>query len=183
MAVTIAFVGGRPAMISAATGAIALVIAPLVKSHGVDYFIAAVILAGIFQIILGVSGVAKLMRFIPRSVMVGFVNALAILIFMSQVPELIGVPWLVYPLMALGLLIVFGLPKLTNVVPAPLVAIVVLTLIAVLASVAVPTVGDKGELPEACRRCSSRTCRSPSRPCRSSSPSPSPWPSSACSNP
>ncbi|MGO4192661.1 SulP family inorganic anion transporter [Arthrobacter sp. YAF17] len=148
MAVTIAFVGGRPAMISAATGAIALVIAPLVKSHGVDYFIAAVILAGIFQIILGLSGVAKLMRFIPRSVMVGFVNALAILIFMSQVPELIGVPWLVYPLVALALVIVFGLPKLTNVVPAPLVAIVVLTLITVLASVAVPTVGDKGDLPE-----------------------------------
>ncbi|MFJ6284359.1 SulP family inorganic anion transporter [Pseudarthrobacter oxydans] len=148
MAVTIAFVGGRPAMISAATGAIALVIAPLVKSHGVDYFIAAVILGGIFQVILGLSGVAKLMRFIPRSVMVGFVNALAILIFMSQVPELIGVPWLVYPLAALALVIVFGLPKLTNAVPAPLVAIVVLTLITVLASIAVPTVGDKGELPE-----------------------------------
>jgi SulP family sulfate permease len=148
MAVTIAFVGGRPAMISAATGAIALVIAPLVKSHGVDYFIAAVILAGIFQIILGLSGVAKLMRFIPRSVMVGFVNALAILIFLSQVPELINVPWLVYPLVALALLIVFGLPKLTKAVPAPLVAIVVLTLITVFASVAVPTVGDKGELPE-----------------------------------
>ncbi len=148
MAVTIAFVGGRPAMISAATGAIALVIAPLVASHGVDYFIAAVILAGIFQVILGVSGVAKLMRFIPRSVMVGFVNALAILIFMSQVPELLSVPWLVYPLVALGLVIVFGLPKLTKAVPAPLVAIVVLTLITVTAAVAVPTVGDKGELPE-----------------------------------
>ncbi len=148
MAVTIAFVGGRPAMISAATGAIALVIAPLVKSHGVDYFVAAVILAGVLQIVLGVSGVAKLMRFIPRSVMVGFVNALAILIFMSQVPELLGVPWLVYPLAALGLLIVFGLPKLTTAIPAPLVAIVVLTLITVFASVAVPTVGDKGELPD-----------------------------------
>ena len=148
MAVTIAFVGGRPAMISAATGAIALVIAPLVKSHGVDYFIAAVILAGVFQIILGLSGVAKLMRFIPRSVMVGFVNALAILIFMSQVPELINVPWPVYPLTALGLVIVFGLPKLTRAVPAPLVAIIVLTLITVFASVTVPTVGDKGDLPE-----------------------------------
>ena len=148
MAVTIAFVGGRPAMISAATGAVALVIAPLVKSHGVDYLVAAVILAGIFQIILGVSGVAKLMRFIPRSVMVGFVNALAILIFMSQVPELFGVPWLVYPLTALGLLIVFGLPKLTNVVPAPLVAIVALTLLTVFAGIAIPTVGDKGDLPE-----------------------------------
>ncbi|HBH57015.1 MAG TPA: sodium-independent anion transporter, partial [Arthrobacter bacterium] len=148
MAVTIAFVGGRPAMISAATGAIALVIAPLVKSHGVDYFVAAVILAGIFQVILGLSGIAKLMRFIPRSVMVGFVNALAILIFMSQVPELLGVPWLVYPLVALGLVIVFGLPKLTKAVPAPLVAIVVLTLITVFAAVAVPTVGDKGDLPD-----------------------------------
>jgi SulP family sulfate permease len=148
MAVTIAFVGGRPAMISAATGAVALVIAPLVKSHGVDYLIAAVILGGIFQIVLGLSGVAKLMRFIPRSVMVGFVNALAILIFMSQVPELLGVPWLVYPLVAFGLVIVFGLPKLTRAVPAPLVAIVVLTLITVLASVAVPTVGDKGDLPD-----------------------------------
>jgi SulP family sulfate permease len=148
MAVTIAFVGGRPAMISAATGAVALVIAPLVKSHGMDYFIATVIFAGVLQVILGVSGVAKLMRFIPRSVMVGFVNALAILIFMAQVPELINVPWLVYPLTALALLIVFGLPKITKAVPAPLVAIVVLTLITVLAAVAVPTVGDKGDLPE-----------------------------------
>jgi SulP family sulfate permease len=148
MAVTIAFVGGRPAMISAATGAVALVIAPLVKSHGLDYLVAAVMLAGILQVVLGLTGVAKLMRFIPRSVMVGFVNALAILVFLSQVPELIGVPWLVYPLTALGLLIVFGLPKLTVAIPAPLVAIVVLTLITVLAAVAVPTVGDKGALPE-----------------------------------
>lgn len=148
MAVSIAFLGGRPAMISAATGAIALVIAPLVRSHDVDYFIAAVILAGILQIILALLGVAKLMRFIPRQVMVGFVNALAILIFMSQVPELLGVAWMVYPLAALGLLIVFGLPKLTTAVPAPLVAIVVLTLITVFASITVPTVGDKGDLPE-----------------------------------
>ncbi|MFB9653314.1 SulP family inorganic anion transporter [Pseudarthrobacter oxydans] len=148
MAVTIAIVGGRPAMISAATGAVALVIAPLVKSHGVDYLVAAVVLAGAFQVILGVSGVTKLMRFIPRSVMVGFVNALAILVFMAQVPELLGVPWLVYPLLALALVIVFGLPRLTTSVSAPLVAIVVLTLITVLASLTVPTVGDKGELPD-----------------------------------
>ncbi|MDF2049307.1 SulP family inorganic anion transporter [Arthrobacter sp. Cr_A7] len=148
MAVTIAVVGGRPAMISAATGAVALVIAPLVKTHGVDYLVATVILAGIFQVILGLAGVAKLMRFIPRSVMVGFVNALAILVFMAQVPELLGVPWMVYPLTALALLIVFGLPRLTTVVPAPLVAIVVLTLITVFASITVPTVGDKGHLPE-----------------------------------
>ncbi|SLK00312.1 SulP family inorganic anion transporter [Arthrobacter sp. P2b] len=148
MAVTIAVVGGRPAMISAATGAVALVIAPLVKTHGVDYLVATVILAGIFQVILGLAGVAKLMRFIPRSVMVGFVNALAILVFMAQVPELLGVPWMVYPLTALALLIVFGLPRLTTAVPAPLVAIVVLTLITVFASITVPTVGDKGDLPE-----------------------------------
>jgi SulP family sulfate permease len=148
MAVSIAFLGGRPAMISAATGAVALVIAPLVASHGVDYFIAAVILGGAFQVLLGLAGVAKLMRFIPRSVMVGFVNALAILIFMSQVPELLGVPFLVYPMVAVGLLVVFGLPRLTSVVPAPLVAIVVLTVFAVLADALVPTVGDKGELPE-----------------------------------
>ncbi|MET1034636.1 MAG: SulP family inorganic anion transporter [Arthrobacter sp.] len=148
MAVTIAFVGGRPAMISAATGAVALVIAPLVASHGVDYFIASVLLGGALQIVLALAGVARLMRFIPRSVMVGFVNALAILIFMSQMPELVGVPWLVYPMAAVGLLIVFGLPRLTNAVPAPLVAIVVLTLFAVVARAGVPDVGDKGELPE-----------------------------------
>ena len=147
MAVTISLVGGRPAMISAATGAVALVIGPLVRSHGVDYLIATVILGGLFQVVLGLCGVAKLMRFVPRSVMVGFVNALAILIFMAQVPELLGVSWLVYPLLALGLAIVFGLPKLTTAVPAPLVAIVTLTLITVLAAVAVPTVGDKGQLP------------------------------------
>jgi SulP family sulfate permease len=148
MAVSIAFLGGRPAMISAATAATALVIAPLVESHGVDYFIAAVILAGIFQVILGVLGVAKLMRFIPRSVMVGFVNALGILIFTSQLPELIGVPWLVYPMVAVGLVIIYLLPRITKVVPAPLVAIVVLTLAAVIFAVNVPTVGGKGDLPE-----------------------------------
>ena len=148
MAVTIAFVGGRPAMISAATGAVALVIAPVVASHGVEYLVPTVILAGIFQILLALAGVAKLMRFIPRSVMVGFVNALAILVFSSQLPELIGVPWLVYPITAVGLVIVFGLPRLTTAVPAPLVAIVVLTVAAALAGWNVPTVGDKGELPE-----------------------------------
>ncbi|PMB96878.1 sodium-independent anion transporter [Brevibacterium luteolum] len=148
MAVTTAILGGRPAMISAATGAIALVIAPLVDSHGLDYFIAAVILAGVFQVILALVGAARLMRFIPRSVMVGFVNALAILIFISQVPELLGVPWLVYPLCLLGLVIVFVLPKFTSVVPAPLVAIVVLTLLVMVFAWDVPDVGDKGELPE-----------------------------------
>lgn len=148
MAVTVAILGGRPAMISAATGAVALVIAPLVASHGTDYFIATVILAGLIQVILALVGVARLMRFIPRQVMVGFVNALAILIFMAQVPELLDVPWLVYPLCLLGLIIVFVLPKFTSIVPAPLVAIVVLTLLVVLFAWDVPNVGDKGQLPE-----------------------------------
>ncbi len=147
MAVTIAFVGGRPAMISAATGAVALVIAPLVRDHGMDYFIAAVILAGVLQIALSLFGVARLMRFIPRSVMVGFVNALAVLIFMSQLPHLLGVPALVYPFVAAGLLIMVLLPKVTTAVPAPLVAIVVLTVAAVIFGVDLPTVGDQGELP------------------------------------
>jgi SulP family sulfate permease len=148
MAVSISFLGGRPAMISAATGAIALVIAPVARDYGLDYFIATVILAGVFQLVLGAVGVAKLMRFIPRSVMVGFVNSLAILIFLAQVPHMRDVPFAVFPLIALGLGIIFALPKLTDVVPAPLVAIVILTLITVTMAVAVPTVGDEGELPD-----------------------------------
>ncbi|MFE7765958.1 SulP family inorganic anion transporter [Streptomyces sp. NPDC057438] len=147
MAVTIAFVGGRRAMISAATGAVALVIAPLNREHGLGYLVAAVILAGVFQVILGALGVAKLMRFIPRSVMVGFVNSLAILIFMAQVPEMTDVPWLVYPLLAAGLALMVFFPKVTTVIPAPLVSIVILTVITVAAGIAVPTVGDKGDLP------------------------------------
>ncbi|MFD3354315.1 SulP family inorganic anion transporter [Streptomyces fradiae] len=147
MAVVISVVGGRKAMISAATGAIALVIAPLNREYGLGYLVAAVILGGLMQIVLGALGVAKLMRFIPRSVMVGFVNALAILIFMAQVPEMRDVPWIVYPLILAGLLMMVFFPKLTTVVPAPLVSIVVLTVITVGAGLAVPTVGDKGELP------------------------------------
>jgi SulP family sulfate permease len=147
MAISIAFLGGRPAMITAATGAIALVIAPVARDYGMDYFIATVLLAGVFQIVLAVLGVAKLMRFIPRSVMVGFVNALAILIFIAQVPHLLGVPWLVYPLVAGGLVIMVVMPRLTKVVPAPLVAIVLLTIVTVIFAVKVPTVGDQGELP------------------------------------
>ena len=148
MAVSIAFLGGRPAMITAATGAVALVIAPVARDYGMDYFIATVILAGIFQVFLGVLGVAKVMRFIPRSVMVGFVNALAILIFMAQLPHLLGVPFMVYPLVAVGLLIMVVMPRLTKVVPAPLVAIVLLTVVVVVTAVNVPTVGDQGELPK-----------------------------------
>ncbi len=147
MAVVISVVGGRRAMISAATGAVALVIAPLNRDHGLGYLIAAVILAGVFQIVLGALGVAKLMRFIPRSVMVGFVNSLAILIFMAQIPEMTDVPWPVYPLIIGGLALMVFLPKITTVVPAPLVSIVILTVITVGAAIAVPTVGDQGALP------------------------------------
>ncbi|WP_406120464.1 SulP family inorganic anion transporter [Streptomyces sp. NBC_00989] len=147
MAVTIAFVGGRPAMISAATGAVALVIGPLNREHGFGYLVGAVILAGGFQIVLGALGVAKLMRFVPRSVMVGFVNSLAILIFMAQVPELHDAPWAVYPLLAAGLALLVFFPKVTKAVPAPLVSIVILTAITLAAGIAVPTVGDKGDLP------------------------------------
>ncbi|GAA2906273.1 SulP family inorganic anion transporter [Streptomyces erythrogriseus] len=147
MAVVISIVGGRRAMISAATGAIALVVAPLNREHGLGYLVAAVILAGVFQVALGALGVAKLMRFIPRSVMVGFVNALAILIFMAQVPEMTDVPWPVYPLIIGGLALMVFFPKVTTMIPAPLVSIVILTVITVGAAVAVPTVGDKGALP------------------------------------
>ena len=148
MAVAIAFLGGRPAMITAATGAIALVIAPVAREYGMDYFIATVLLGGLIQIVLALLGVAKLMRFIPRSVMVGFVNALAILIFTSQFPQLIGVPWLVYPLVVVGLLVMYLMPRFTKVVPAPLVAIVLLTAAVVVFAWNVPNVGDQGELPQ-----------------------------------
>lgn len=147
MAVTIAIVGGRPAMISAATGAVALVVAPLVHSHGLDYLIATVILAGVLQLVLGGLGVAKLMRFVPRSVMVGFVNALAILIFLAQIPHLLGVPWLVYPMVAVALVIIVALPKLTATVPGPLVAIAVLTAATLAFGWSVPDVADEGRLP------------------------------------
>lgn len=149
MAVTISIVGGRRAMISAATGAVALVIAPLNREHGLGYLVAAVILAGVFQVVLGALGVARLMRFVPRSVMTGFVNALAILIFMAQVPEMTDVPWPVYPLVVAGLVLMVFFPSITRVVPAPLVSIVILTVVTVAAGIAVPTVGDKGELPHA----------------------------------
>lgn len=149
MAVAIAFLGGRPAMISAATGAIALVIAPVAREHGIDYLVATVLLGGVIQVVLAVLGVAKLMRFIPRSVMVGFVNALAILIFLAQLPQLFGagIPWLVWPLVVAGLVILVVLPRLTKAIPAPLVTIVLLTAAVVAFGWQVPTVGDQGELP------------------------------------
>lgn len=144
LAISMSILGGRPAMITAAAGAVALVVAPLVHEHGVEYLLPAVVLAGVVQILFGVTGLARLMRFIPRSVMIGFVNALGILIFAAQLPHVLGVPWLVYPLFALTLLIVIGLPRLTTAVPSPLVAIIVVTAIVIFARLAVPTVGDQG---------------------------------------
>lgn len=149
MAVTISIVGGRPAMISAATGAMALVVVPLVADHGVQYLLAATLLAGAFQIVLATLGVARLMRFVPHSVMTGFVNALAILIFVAQLPHLTGGGFAVYAMVAVGLVIVFGLPRIFSAIPAPLVAIVVLTVAAVAGGIDVPTVGDEGKLPDA----------------------------------
>lgn len=147
-AVAIAFLGGRPAMISAAAGSVALVAVPLVRDHGVDHLIVAVLLSGVIQVVLGVAGVARLMRFVPRSVMVGFVNALAVLIFWSQVRHLVTVPWLVYPLVAGGIAIMVLFPRVSRVLPAPLVAIAVLTAVTLGAGLDVPTVGDEGALPE-----------------------------------
>jgi SulP family sulfate permease len=148
MAVSISFLGGRPAMISAATGAVALVVAPVVRDHGYDYLVATVLLGGVIQVVLALSGFAKLMRFIPRSVMVGFVNALAILIFGAQVEHMVDVPWLVYPMIVVGIAVIVGLPRLNTIVPAPLVAIVALTAFTVLAAIDVPDVGDQGDLPD-----------------------------------
>jgi SulP family sulfate permease len=148
MAVAISFLGGRPAMISAATGAIALVIAPVMREHGYDYLIATVLLGGAIQVVLALVGVARLMRFIPRSVMVGFVNALAILIFQAQITHLVDVPWQVYPMVAVGIAVIVAFPRVNAVVPAPLVAIVALTGFTLAASLTVPDVGDQGTLPD-----------------------------------
>ena len=146
MAVSISIVGGRPAMISAATGAVALVVAPLVRQHGLDYLVATVLLAGAFQVVLGLLGVGRLMRFVPRSVMVGFVNALGILLAWAQWDNLHDVPWAVYPLVALALAAIVVFPRVNRVIPAPLVAIVALTAITWAGGIDVPTVSDKGRL-------------------------------------
>ncbi|NEQ64132.1 MAG: SulP family inorganic anion transporter [Symploca sp. SIO2D2] len=147
IAIITAFLGGRPGMISAATGAMALLLTPLVKEHGLNYLFATTILTGILQIIWGWVKLGNQMRFVPRAVMVGFVNALAILIFDAQLPQLEGVPLLVYLMVAAGLGIIYGLPRLTKAVPSPLVAIVVLTGLAIAMGWDIPTVGDMGTLP------------------------------------
>jgi len=148
MAVVIAIAGGRPAMISAATGAMALVMVSLIKDHGLQYLLAATLLTGVFQIIAGVFKLGVLMRFVSRSVVTGFVNALAILIFLAQLPELTHVSWHVYAMTAAGLGIIYGLPYITKAVPSPLVCIVVLTAISMMVGLDVRTVGDMGQLPD-----------------------------------
>ena len=148
IAVVIAFTGGRPGMISAATGAMALVMVTLVKEHGLEYLLAATILTGVLQIVSGWIRLGRLMRFVSRSVVTGFVNALAILIFMAQLPELTNVTWHVYAMTAAGLGIIYLFPYVTKAIPSPLVTIVVLTAVAIVLDLDIRTVGDMGELPD-----------------------------------
>ncbi|MGD9662116.1 MAG: SulP family inorganic anion transporter [Porticoccaceae bacterium] len=151
IAVVIAFVGGRPGMISAATGAMALLMVTLVKEHGLEYLLAATLLTGLLQIAAGFLKLGNLMRFVSRSVVTGFVNALAILIFMAQLPELTNVSWHVYAMTAAGLGIIYLLPLVPVIgktVPSPLVCIVVLTAVAMVIGLDIRTVGDMGELPD-----------------------------------
>ena len=148
IAVVIAFAGGRPGMISAATGAMALVMVMLVKDHGLQYLLAATLLTGVLQILAGWAKLGVLMRFVSRSVITGFVNALAILIFMAQLPELIGAPPTVFVMVAGGLAIIYLLPLVTKAVPSPLVCIVVLTGVALALGLDIRTVGDMGDLPD-----------------------------------
>lgn len=148
IATVIAFAGGRPGMISAATGAMALVMVTLVKDHGLQYLLAATVLTGVLQILAGWLRLATLMRFVSRSVITGFVNALAILIFMAQLPELTNVGWEVYAMVAAGLGIIYLFPYITKAVPSPLVAIVVLTGVAMTLGLDIRTVGDLGQLPD-----------------------------------
>lgn len=146
IAVTIAFFGGRPGMISAATGAMALVMVTLVKDHGLQYLFAATILTGILQILFGVFKLARFTKFIPRSVMIGFVNALAILIFMAQLEQFVDATWVMYAMVAGALAIIYLFPRVTKAVPSPLVAIIVITIIALMTNSDVRTVGDMGKL-------------------------------------
>ena len=151
IAVVISFVGGRPGMISAATGAMALLMVTLVKDHGLEYLLAATLLTGVFQIIAGYLKLGALMRFVSRSVVTGFVNALAILIFMAQLPELTDVTWHVYAMTAAGLGIIYLfplIPVIGKALPSPLVCIVVLTIFAMMYGLDIRTVGDMGELPD-----------------------------------
>lgn len=143
-----AFVGGRPGQISAATGAMALLMVTLVRDHGLEYLLIATLLTGVIQFLFGILKLGSLMRFVSRSVVTGFVNALAILIFLAQLPELTNVTWHVYALTAAGLGIIYGLPYITKAVPSPLIAIVLITAFVMYMGIDVRTVGDMGELPD-----------------------------------
>lgn len=149
IAVTTAFLGGRPGSISAATGAMALLMIDLVRDYGLEYLLVATLLTGIFQVIFGMLKLGRQMRYVPRAVMVGYINALAVLIFLAQLPQFINVPPAVYVMAALSLVIIYGLPQLTKAVPSPLVALFVMTTAAIALGIEVPTVGDMGELPTA----------------------------------
>lgn len=149
IAVTIAFVGGRPGMISAATGAMALLMVTLVADHGVEYLLAATILTGVIQFFFGLAKVGRFMSFIPHPVILGFVNALAILIFMAQLPHFAGAGWPMYAMVAATLGIIYGLPYLTKMVPSALAAIVVMTVVAVFGGFGMSTVGDMGQMTSA----------------------------------
>ncbi|PTW48253.1 MULTISPECIES: SulP family inorganic anion transporter [Rhodovulum] len=148
IAVIVAITGGRPGMISAATAATAVLMVTLVKEHGLQYLLAATVLAGLIQIGAGLAKLGQLMRFVSRSVITGFVNALAILIFLAQVPELIGVTWVTYVMVAAGLAIIYLFPLLTTSVPSPLITIIVLTAVTMAFGIDVRTVSDMGELPD-----------------------------------
>ncbi|WP_426750579.1 SulP family inorganic anion transporter [Myxococcus sp. Y35] len=148
IAVLTAIFGGRPGMVSAATGAMALLVGSLVANHGVEYLFAATILTGVLQLGFRALKLSRYMKFVPRAVMTGFVNALAILIFMAQLPQFVGEGWPMYAMVAGGLAIIYGLPRLTKAVPSPLVAIVVITAISLLTDSTVRTVGDMGALPD-----------------------------------
>lgn len=147
IAVITAFVGGRPGMISAATAAIAVLVVPLIRDHGVEYLFAATILMGVLQVVAGILRLDLLMQYVSRSVITGFVNALAILIFIAQLPQLTGVTWETYALVAAALAIIYLFPRPTKAVPSPLVAIVVLTIVTIYGGIQVNTVGDMGKLP------------------------------------
>ena len=148
IAMVIAFTGGRPGMISAATAAVAVVVVPLVRDHGVEYLFAATILMGVFQGIAALLRLDLLMQFVSRSVITGFVNALAILIFMAQLPQLTNMGWETYAMVAAALAIIYLFPKLTTAIPSPLVAIIVLTALSIYINAPVNTVSDMGQLPE-----------------------------------
>ncbi|HQR88875.1 MAG TPA: SulP family inorganic anion transporter [Caulobacter sp.] len=147
IAVTIALVGGRPAMISAATGAMALLMVTLVRDHGLEYLFAASLLCGVLQIIIGLLKLGRYIKFVSKSVMTGFVNSLAILIFLAQMPELIGANWQTFAMVGAGLAIIYGFPLITKAVPAPLVAIIALSAFAIVTGLDVRTVGDMGQMP------------------------------------